>query len=60
MTKPKKLRDKAATAGTSPLASTRIAFVGAGVMAESIIAGLLAKGMLPADHIVGRFKRHEL
>ncbi|MDQ3613882.1 MAG: pyrroline-5-carboxylate reductase [Chloroflexota bacterium] len=59
MTKPKKLREKAATAETSPLASTRIAFVGAGVMAESIIAGLLAKGMLPADHIVGSHPRSE-
>jgi pyrroline-5-carboxylate reductase len=41
------------------LASTSIAFVGAGVMAESIIAGLLAKGMLPAERIVASHPREE-
>jgi len=59
MTKPKKPRDKAGAAETSPLATTRIAFVGAGVMAEAIIAGLLAKEMLPVDHIVGSHPRAE-
>ena len=43
----------------SALASTRIAFVGAGVMAESIIAGLLAKEMLPAGNIVASHPRED-
>ncbi len=59
MTQRQKSQDKEAATETSPLATTRIAFVGAGVMAESIIAGLLAKGMLPADHIVGSHPRQE-
>lgn len=41
----------------SPLAATRIAFVGAGVMAESMIAGLLAKGLVARDQIVASHPR---
>ncbi len=41
------------------LESTRLAFVGAGVMAESIFAGLLAKGMLPAGNIVASHPRED-
>ncbi|MBA2278056.1 MAG: NAD(P)-binding domain-containing protein, partial [Chloroflexia bacterium] len=41
----------------SDLAGSRLAFVGAGVMAESIIAGLLAKEMLPPERIVASHPR---
>jgi pyrroline-5-carboxylate reductase len=47
------------SAGATPLAGTTIAFVGAGVMAESIIAGLLAKQMLPAGNIIASHPRDE-
>lgn len=43
----------------SSLESATVAFVGAGVMAESIIVGLLAKELLPADNIVGSHPRLE-
>ncbi len=41
----------------SPLAGARIAFVGAGVMAESMIAGLLKKTMIPPQSIVASHPR---
>ncbi len=48
----------------NPLADARLAFVGAGVMAESMIAGLLKQGMIPPGHIVASHpradRRHKL
>jgi pyrroline-5-carboxylate reductase len=41
----------------NPLADARIAFVGAGVMAESMIAGLLKDSMIPPGHIVASHPR---
>ncbi|MDQ3225965.1 MAG: pyrroline-5-carboxylate reductase [Chloroflexota bacterium] len=43
----------------NPLAGARIAFVGAGVMAESMIAGLLKKVMIPVDHIIVSHPRED-
>ena len=39
------------------LADTRIAFIGCGVMAESMIAGLLGQGLATSDAIVGSHPR---
>jgi len=39
------------------LAGTRLAFVGTGVMAESMIAGLLGRGLVAADQIVASHPR---
>ena len=48
----------------NPLADARLAFVGAGVMAESMIAGLLKQAMIPPGHIVASHpradRRHKL
>ncbi|HEV7743509.1 MAG TPA: pyrroline-5-carboxylate reductase [Pyrinomonadaceae bacterium] len=41
----------------NPLASTRLAFIGCGVMAEAIIAGLLRKRLVKAEQIVGSHPR---
>jgi pyrroline-5-carboxylate reductase len=41
----------------NPLANARIAFVGVGVMAEAIAAGLLRKGLVKAEQIVGSHPR---
>ena len=41
------------------LAGARLAFVGAGVMAESMIAGLLKKGLLPPTRIVASHPRED-
>lgn len=41
----------------NPLADARIAFVGAGVMAEAMIAGLLKNALIPAPHIVASHPR---
>jgi pyrroline-5-carboxylate reductase len=46
-----------ALAETNPLGDARIAFVGAGVMAESMIAGLLKNALIPAAHIVASHPR---
>ena len=48
-----------ATAGAepAPLAEARLAFVGAGVMAESMIAGLLAREMISPERIVASHPR---
>lgn len=47
--------------GTEPsvLADARLAFVGAGVMAESMIAGLLARGMIEPERIVASHPRED-
>ena len=41
------------------LEGSRLAFVGAGVMAESMIAGILARGVVDADQIVASHPRAE-
>ena len=43
----------------NPLADARIAFVGAGVMAESMIAGLLKNALIPAGRIVASHPRED-
>lgn len=42
---------------TNPLAETRLAFIGCGVMAEAIMAGLLRKQLVGAEQIVGSHPR---
>jgi pyrroline-5-carboxylate reductase len=42
-----------------PLMSTRLAIIGAGVMAESMIAGLLAKEMIAPERIIASHPRAE-
>jgi pyrroline-5-carboxylate reductase len=49
----------AALASSSPLGEARIAFVGAGVMAESMIAGLLKNALIPAEHIIASHPRED-
>jgi pyrroline-5-carboxylate reductase len=41
----------------NPLSNTRIAFIGCGVMAEAIIAGLLRKQLVTPDQVVGSHPR---
>lgn len=41
----------------NPLAGARIAFIGAGVMAESMIAGLLKRSLLPPGNVVASHPR---
>ena len=41
----------------SPLANARLAFIGLGVMAEAIAAGLLRKGLVTPDQMVGSHPR---
>ena len=48
---------KTARDAINPLADARIAFVGAGVMAESMIAGLLKQAMIPPGHIIASHPR---
>ncbi len=48
-----------ASDGRGALADARLAFVGAGVMAESMIAGLLARGMISPDRIVASHPRED-
>jgi pyrroline-5-carboxylate reductase len=43
----------------NPLTGARIAFVGAGVMAESMIAGLLKNALIPADHVTASHPRDD-
>ncbi len=43
----------------SPLAGVRLAFVGAGVMAESMIAGLLKQGLLAPTSIIASHPRQD-
>jgi pyrroline-5-carboxylate reductase len=51
--------DSAALADSNPLGDARIAFVGAGVMAESMIAGLLKNDLVPAEHVVASHPRED-
>jgi pyrroline-5-carboxylate reductase len=51
--------ERAALAKSDPLGDARIAFVGAGVMAESMIAGLLKNALVPADHLVASHPRED-
>jgi pyrroline-5-carboxylate reductase len=44
---------------TNPLASARIAFVGAGVMAESMIAGLLKNALIPPSQLIASHPRED-
>ena len=39
------------------LANTKLAFIGCGVMAESMVAGLLKKGLVSAEQIVASHPR---
>ena len=49
--------DGACPGDTTALAGTRLAFVGAGVMAESMIAGLLKQGLIDPNRIVASHPR---
>lgn len=51
--------DRAALDNSSPLGEARLAFVGAGVMAESMIAGLLKNALVPAEQIVASHPRED-
>jgi pyrroline-5-carboxylate reductase len=51
--------DSAARARSGPLGDARIAFVGAGVMAEAMIAGLLKNALVPARHVVASHPRED-
>ncbi len=51
--------ERAALAESNPLSDARIAFVGAGVMAESMIAGLLKNALVPAQHVVASHPRED-
>ncbi len=59
MPKAAKQAKKSDVSGSSPLGSTRLAFVGGGVMAESIIGGLLARGIVAPEQIVASHPREE-
>jgi pyrroline-5-carboxylate reductase len=48
-----------ALAAPNPLADVHIAFVGAGVMAESMIAGLLKKALIPPGHVIASHPRED-
>jgi pyrroline-5-carboxylate reductase len=50
---------RAALAKSNPLGDARIAFVGAGVMAEAMIAGLLKDALVRADHVVASHPRED-
>ena len=52
-------RAKKTDASEAPLGSTRLAFVGGGVMAEAIIGGLLAGGIVTSGQIVASHPREE-
>jgi pyrroline-5-carboxylate reductase len=49
----------AAPESSTPLGDARIAFVGAGVMAESMIAGLLKNALIPAEHLIASHPRED-
>jgi pyrroline-5-carboxylate reductase len=51
--------DDSPLARSNPLDEARIAFVGAGVMAESMIAGLLKNALIPAEHVVASHPRED-
>jgi pyrroline-5-carboxylate reductase len=44
---------------TNPLAGSRLAFIGAGVMAESMIAGVLKQGLVPPESIIASHPRQD-
>src|SRR5215208_1020046 len=44
-------------ADTNPLSNCRLAFIGCGVMAEAIIAGLLRKQLVTTEQIAGSHPR---
>src|SRR5215216_1114856 len=50
---------EAALVSSTPLGDARIAFVGAGVMAEAMIAGLLKNALIPAEHVVASHPRED-
>src|SRR5829696_7246720 len=51
--------DDTALTSSNPLGDARIAFVGAGVMAESMIAGLLKNALIPAEHVLASHPRED-
>jgi pyrroline-5-carboxylate reductase len=51
--------DSAALVNSNPLCDARIAFVGAGVMAEAMIAGLLKNALVPVEHVVASHPRDD-
>src|SRR5215217_1800561 len=51
-------RDNART-NANPLGDAHIAFVGAGVMAEAMIAGLLKNALVPADRVIASHPRED-
>jgi len=51
--------DNAALAKANPLSDARIAFIGAGVMAEAMIAGLLKDALIPREHVVASHPRED-
>src|SRR6266498_5549268 len=50
-------QDKKSNGDANPLAGAFLSFVGVGVMAEAIIAGLLRKALVAPDQIVGSHPR---
>ena len=59
MTESSEAEDSAALANSNPLGDARIAFIGAGVMAEAMIAGLLKNALVPAEHMVASHPRED-
>ena len=51
--------DDAAVTNANTLGDACIAFVGAGVMAESMIAGLLKNALIPAGHVIASHPRED-
>lgn len=51
--------DYAPLAKANPLSDARIAFIGAGVMAEAMIAGLLKDALIPIEHVVASHPRED-
>lgn len=49
--------EKATQVAANPLANARLAFIGLGVMAEAIAAGLLRKGLVTPEQMVGSHPR---
>jgi len=59
VTESSEAEDSAALANSNPLGDARLAFIGAGVMAEAMIAGLLKNALVPADHVVASHPRED-
>src|SRR5258705_7939942 len=49
--------NRTGTGSTNPFSSARIAFIGCGVMAEAIVAGLLRKKLVNPGQVVGSHPR---